>query len=251
MPYTTIRNMSMYYQEYNQNLKPTIMFLHGNTASSNMFLPLLPYYEGFHIIMPDFLGNGRSQRLSTFPVDFWYDQGLQTIEFIEQLQLSDIILTGTSGGAMAAMNAVLERPDLFRCVIADSFEGEKMKPDLFVNFEKEREASLRDPFTASFYEFMNGKDYVDIVHQDTEMIMKHIRFDLRCIHKRIDELEKPVLLLGSDQDDMIPDIRECYEDMMHRSNMISMHVFCEGTHPSISTNDEASADRILTFIKNN
>ena len=50
----------------NQKGKP-VLFLHGNTASSRMFELLLPLYEDqFHIILIDFLGHGKSDRLEEF-----------------------------------------------------------------------------------------------------------------------------------------------------------------------------------------
>ena len=54
------------------------LFLHGNTASSKMFEPILPLYTaGMQVILMDFLGNGRSDRIPRFPDELWIDQGRQ------------------------------------------------------------------------------------------------------------------------------------------------------------------------------
>ena len=98
-----------------------LVFLHGNTASSKMFELLMPLYEeNFRCILIDFLGNGQSDRVEHFSSDVWYDEALQIIALTEHLQYGKVGLVGTSGGSWAAINAVLERPDLFYRVVADS-----------------------------------------------------------------------------------------------------------------------------------
>ena len=82
MSYFAYQGMRIYYQEYGKGT-PWI-FLHGNTASSassRMFEPLLPLYQSHgKIVLIDFLGNGQSERLPTFPSDIWADQGRQVVE---------------------------------------------------------------------------------------------------------------------------------------------------------------------------
>lgn len=66
MPYFTYQPKQIYYSEAGAG-KP-LLFLHGNTASSKMFEPLLPLYtDNFKVILIDFLGNDRSDR-----VVVWY-----------------------------------------------------------------------------------------------------------------------------------------------------------------------------------
>ena len=103
---------------------PPLLFLHGNTASSQMFQFLLPFYTPcFHCILLDFLGSGRSQRMPELPPQLWIDQGRQAAALIRHLGLGPVFLVGTSGGAWAALNAGLEHPDLVRGIVADSFDG--------------------------------------------------------------------------------------------------------------------------------
>lgn len=94
---------------------PPLLFLHGNTASSQMFQFLLPFYTPcFRCILPDFLGSGRSQRIPELPPQLWIDQGRQAAALIRHLGLGPAFLVGTSGGAWAALNVGLEHPDLVR-----------------------------------------------------------------------------------------------------------------------------------------
>lgn len=65
---------------------PPLLFLHGNTASSQMFQFLLPFYTPcFHCILLDFLGSGRSQRMPELPPQLWIDQGRQAAALIRHL----------------------------------------------------------------------------------------------------------------------------------------------------------------------
>lgn len=70
MSYFKYHSKRIFYKEAGSG-KPLIM-LHGDTASSTMFEMLLPLYqEHFRVILIDFLGNGKSDRVSKFPADLW------------------------------------------------------------------------------------------------------------------------------------------------------------------------------------
>ena len=75
------------------------------------------------MISVDFLGNGKSDRISRFPDELWIDQGHQIVRLCQTLDYGKVNLAGTSGGAYAAINAALEKPELFKKVVADSFDG--------------------------------------------------------------------------------------------------------------------------------
>ncbi|MDR3140197.1 MAG: hypothetical protein LBU37_00460 [Tannerellaceae bacterium] len=42
-------------------------------------------------------------RLDSFPVDVWFDEAMQVIEFIQQVHMKTNII-GTSGGVIVAIN---------------------------------------------------------------------------------------------------------------------------------------------------
>ena len=78
-----------------------------------MFELLLPLYEDlFHVILIDFLGHGKSDRIEEFPAELWMEEARQTIALLEHLKLEKVNLVGTSGGAWVAVNTALERPEL-------------------------------------------------------------------------------------------------------------------------------------------
>ena len=75
---------NIYYEEIGEGLP--VVLLHGDTASSKMFEPIIPLYaDSFKVILMDFLGNGRSDRIEAFPSDLWYSQAQQVIALLEYL----------------------------------------------------------------------------------------------------------------------------------------------------------------------
>ena len=84
MSFFNYQSKNIYYTE-TANGKP-VVFLHGNTASSKMFEPMLPLYkEHFNVILVDFLGHGRSDRVSEFPADLWQEEARQTAALLERV----------------------------------------------------------------------------------------------------------------------------------------------------------------------
>lgn len=102
MSYFNYQSKNIYYAETG-NGKP-VAFLHGNTASSKMFEPLLPLYE-------------------------------------EYFRVS---LVGSSGGAWAAVNAGLLSPDLVEKVVTDSFDGRTLGKDFARKLTNERTGAKQD-----------------------------------------------------------------------------------------------------------
>lgn len=98
MPYFSYENKRIYYEEYGKGTP--VIFCHGNTASSRMFSLLIQLYgDGLHCILIDFLGCGRSDRTASFPSDIWIDEAKQVVSLAQHLELKEVSLIGTSGGA--------------------------------------------------------------------------------------------------------------------------------------------------------
>ncbi len=87
----------------------------------------------------------------------WHDEALQTIALIEHLNCGKVGLIGTSGGAWAAVNTGLERPDLVEAIIADSFDGRTLNDNFIDNLITGREKSKQDIQARKFYEWCQEK----------------------------------------------------------------------------------------------
>ena len=171
MSFFNYQSKNIYYTETG-NGKP-VVFLHGDTASSKMFEPMLPLYkEHFNVILVDFLGHGRSDRVSEFPADLWQEEARQTVALLEHLDRGKVSLVGSSGGAWAAVNAGLLRPDLVEKVVADSFDGRRLAENFVENLLKERAGAKLDEQAVWFYQWCQGEDWERIVDMDTKALVK-------------------------------------------------------------------------------
>ena len=123
MSYFNYNGKHIFYSEVGKG-EPCV-FLHGNTASSKMFEFILPLYTtDVRAIRIDFLGNGKSERVSRFPDELWIDQGHQIVELCKKLNCGKINLVGTSGGAYAAIRPCLKNKSCTRNQVMRSYEHE-------------------------------------------------------------------------------------------------------------------------------
>lgn len=238
MSYFSYKDKQCFYKEYGEG--EPLIFLHGNTASSKMFEVLMPLYtEKFRCILIDFLGNGQSDRIRKFSPDMWYDEALQAIALIEHLNCGKVNLVGTSGGAWAAINVALERPDLIYAVIADSFDGWTLNDNFSDNLLSERTRAKNDVQARQFYEWCQGKDWEKIVDLDTEALLQCAREKRPLFHKSLKDLRVPVLLVGSKEDEMCrSDLEDEYKQMSTVIPDAKVYIFNQGGHPAILTNAE-------------
>lgn len=248
MSYFNYQAKRIFYKEVGHG-KPLIM-LHGDAVSSKMFEMLLPLYqEQFRVILIDFLGNGKSDRVDTFPPDLWITQAYQVIALMEHLKIQKVNLLGTSGGAWVAVNAALERPDLISKVIADSFDGRTLDKNFAKNLLKERELAKQDAYAKQFYEWCQGEDWETVVDLNTAALTECADKKLPLFAKSLETLSVPIFFIGSLQDDMCrKNMLEEYTEMNKLVSNGMIHMFNTGGHPAIATNAESFAEITLKFI---
>lgn len=248
MSYFIYQEKKIFYSETG-NGTPVIM-LHGDTASSTMFEMLLPLYqENCKVILIDFLGNGKSDRVDEFPADLWITQTQQVIALIEHLNYQKVNLIGTSGGAWVAVNTALERPDLINKVVADSFDGRTLANDFAEKLIAERNFAKNDEFAKQFYEWCQGEDWEKVVDLNTKALTECARKKLPLLVKPLETLSVPILFLGSLEDTMCrKDLPKEYEEMNQLVSNGAIHFFKKGVHPAIASNAELSAKIITEFI---
>lgn len=248
MSYFDYQSKKIYYTETGSG-KP-VLFLHGNTASSKMFEFLLPLYVNkFHVIVIDFLGHGNSDRIEEFPAELWVEEAKQTIALLQHLQLGKVNLVGTSGGAWVAINTALERPELVDRVVADSFDGRTLAANFSENLIKERMSAKMDEMGRGFYQWCQGEDWEHIVDMDTKALLQCASEKLPLFTKSLSNLQAPLLLMGSEGDEMSrADFQEEYRAIA-RETGAQIHVFSEGSHPAILSMAEQASEIICHFLE--
>lgn len=253
MSFFTYRNKDIFYDEIGEG-KP-LLLLHGNTASSNMFLDVIMLYSNeYKVILIDFLGHGKSQRIEKFADDLWFDEAEQVIAFLHHKKYEKVNLIGSSGGALVAINVALESPHLVNKVVADSFEGEYPLKDFIQNIIEERELSKHDENTKMFYSLMHGEDWENVVDNDTNSIYVHSRTIGKFFHKPLESLQADILMTGSKKDEFISSLdanyfQKTYGEMIKKIGHGKMHLFESGGHPAMLSNQYQFAKLSKDFFK--
>lgn len=254
MSYFKYKSKNIYYQEIGEG-RP-LLLLHGNTASSNMFSSIVEQYAlEYKVILIDFLGHGKSDRIESFPVDLWYEEAQQVIELIKQKEYRDVFIIGSSGGALVAINVALERPDLVSKIIADSFEGETPLTEFTSNMINERELSKQDAGTRMFYQAMQGDDWENVVDNDTNAIVAHAKEIGRFFHKPLSWLKADILMTGSREDEFLMFVgrdfyNKTYSKMLDEIGHGKMCIYEHGGHPAMLSNQNMFNKEALAFFNN-
>ena len=253
MSYFVFDDKKVFYEEKGEG-KP-LLILHGNTGSSNMFAGFADRYSNeYKVVLIDFLGHGRSDRLSEFPADLWFYEAQQVVSFLREKNYQDVYLIGSSGGAMVAINVALEAPELVSKVIADSFEGEHAEAAFTDGLLKDRATAKEDPGARGFYEYMHGSDWEQVVDNDTSAILRHSKDVGDFFHKPISELEAEVLLTGSREDKFMYSISDnyyenVYGEILSKIKHGKMYLFDKGDHPAMISNFDKFYSLSIEFLK--
>ncbi|MDD3915430.1 MAG: GNAT family N-acetyltransferase [Bacteroidales bacterium] len=235
MAFFTFENKKVYFKEIGTG--EPILLLAGNTASSKMFKSIIgKYSKDFRVILIDFPGHGKSERLETFEVDFWHYNSKVCYQLIDFLKFDKVSVIGTSGGALAAINLALEHPERINYLIADSFEGEYPLTSYMDSLESDREKGKKNIFAKLFWFENHGFDWKKIVDLDTEMLVTFSKLGKSFFHKSISKLTVPTLLTGSKADEYCDSLDKIYEALKWKNDTLEIHMFEKGKHPAMLTN---------------
>ena len=99
----------MHYQEFGEPNNPTLLLIHGFTASTYVWHAVAPRFadEGFHVIAVDLLGFGYSEK----PAWFEYTieaQGRMIARFMNCLGIGTATLVGSSYGGAVSLTVALD-----------------------------------------------------------------------------------------------------------------------------------------------
>ena len=237
MSYFDFDNKKLFYTMAG-NGKP-LLLLHGNTASSKMFDPIVPLFsEKNAVIRMDFLGCGQSERLAKWPTDLWYSWSEQAAALLKHLGLRKVNVIGCSGGALAALNLALDYPALVNAVAADSFEGIRADASITEQIRAGRSyAKQMEGFRLMLKE-MHGEDWEQVVDADTEAVVSHAEKVGSFFHRPLSSLQPELLLTGSAEDEMFPagHYEKLFSKISSEVNNCAVHIFEHGSHPALMSN---------------
>lgn len=239
MSYFDNNGSKLYYEEYGDG--EPLLLLHGNTASGKLFMPAVPVLSArYHVIVPDFLGCGKSDRIKEWPADLWYEWSRQAAALCEGKGFNKVNVIGCSGGAIAAINIALENPGLVNAVVADSFEGLCANPGITDQICVGRDYAKQNEDFRAMLKAMHGEDWESVVDADTEAVVNHAQKIGGFFHRPIEELSVKLLLTGSAEDEMFPrgHYNELFESICSKTGLAFSHIFEHGGHPAMMSNIE-------------
>ena len=235
MSYFKYNGKKVYYKIAGQG--QPLMLLHGNTASSKMFKPVLKSYRNkYKVILIDFPGHGRSERVKQYETDFWYFNSQVTYALLEHLKLSKVIVVGTSGGALVGINLTLEHPERIKYLVADSFEGEAPLASYINSLQDDRERDKKKLMAKLFWFYCHGFGWKKVVDSDTLIMLKFAKKGNAFFHKPISDLSIPTLLTGSKMDEYCAHLYEIYAKLKKQNKDLKIHMFEKGGHPAMISN---------------
>jgi len=249
MSYFSYGSHQIYFECHGSG-RPVIL-LHGNTASSSMFVPILPALAAkYMVITMDFLGCGRSDRPACWPADLWYEWSKQVCALCRHNGIERVAVVGTSGGALAAVNAALEYPELVHTVVADSFAGITADPAITNQIQAGRTAAKQSEGFRAYLQFIHGDDWENVLDADTQAVVSHAHEIGAYFHQPLASLQTRMLLTGSEEDEMFPigHYQQLFRAICQQTPLAQAHIFPHGGHPAMLSNMNRFVELLDRFL---
>lgn len=247
MSYFNYDNYKIYYNVTGEG-KPLVI-IHGDTASSKMFSKEAKFYSKyFKVIVLDLIGQGKSVKIGSLPVDYWNINADVIVELCKSLVLKDVNLLGTSGGAVVALNAVLKEPSIFNKVIADSLIGESLTLDSAEKIAYEREMSKSRLTRRIFWHMMHGSDWRKVIAQHTKMLVDFAKDNGKFFCDDLNKISNQVMLTCSRADDLIHDSEQVVKTIGSKIRNSRAIIFEKGKHPAMNSNKKEFRKSALEFF---
>lgn len=245
MSYFTFNEHSVHYSIRGKG--DPLLLLAGNTASSKMFNSVNKLFtKHFTVIHIDFPGHGKSSRMERFETDFWYYNSTAAKALLDHLGINKVTVIGTSGGALVGINLAMEWPERVTRLYADSFEGASPLPSFIESLEQDRERDKKKPLAKLFWLINHGRDWRQVVDNDTAMNLAFAKTGRSFFHKSIAELSVPTMLTGSRKDEYCDHIEQIYLDLKAQNPALEIRMFDEGGHPAMISNKKEFLNIVLS-----
>jgi len=118
--YVEIEGVRIHYVEEGNSEKAPILLMHGEPTWCYLYRKMIPILigAGQHIIAPDLVGFGRSDKFTRMN-DYTYQMQVDVFtEFVRQLDLTEITLFCQDWGGLIGLRVVANEPDRFARIVA-------------------------------------------------------------------------------------------------------------------------------------
>ncbi|MET0286209.1 MAG: alpha/beta fold hydrolase [Polyangiales bacterium] len=109
----------IFYREAGDPTRPTLLLLHGYPSSSHTYRELIPLLSGrYHVLAPDYLGSGFSERPSPDEVRYTFDLLAEHITgFVDALGLKSYVLYMQDFGGPVGFRVAMAHPERLRGLV--------------------------------------------------------------------------------------------------------------------------------------
>ncbi len=117
-----VEGRRIFYREAGDRTKPTIVLLHGFPSSSHTYRELIPLLSGaYHVIAPDYLGSGFSDRPSPERTTYTFDLlARHVLGLLAELKIDRYVLYMQDFGAPVGYRMMLQSPDSLQALIVQN-----------------------------------------------------------------------------------------------------------------------------------
>jgi pimeloyl-ACP methyl ester carboxylesterase len=127
--FVSVDGARIHYQEFGDASKPTILLIHGYTASLYVWKTVAPMFAdaGFHVVAVDLLGFGYSAKPA------WFDyaitsQARMIARFMNRIGVGQAIIAGSSYGGAVAATLALDYPErVAKLILVDTVCNDNLK----------------------------------------------------------------------------------------------------------------------------
>lgn len=127
--FVSVDGMRLHFQEFGNISRPTLLLIHGYTASSYVWKTVAPMLadSGFHVIAIDLVGFGFSDKPRSFDYSI-QSQARVISRFMNRLGIGQATIVGSSyGGAVAATLALDYAQRVEKLVLVDAVTNDRLR----------------------------------------------------------------------------------------------------------------------------
>ena len=120
--YQEVSGRKIFYREAGSGSKPVLLLLHGYPSSSHTYRELIPLLSGrFHVIAPDYLGSGYSDRPDPDAFAYDFDVLADYVEgLVNELGIREYVLYMQDFGAPVGYRLMMRQPERLRGLIVQN-----------------------------------------------------------------------------------------------------------------------------------
>jgi len=227
--FVEVDGVTVHYQEFGDAAHPTLILIHGYTASTYVWQTVAPMLAGenFHVVAVDLLGFGFSEKPAWFEYSI-VSQARMIERFMDRIGIGRAILVGSSyGGAVASTVALDYRERVEKLVLVDAVCNDEAKQNVLLRLVSMRGVGeILSPFLIDSRRFLKlrmrrtiapvnhhliTKERIEAVHRPLRAKNAHhsvLASARNWNANRIEDdaylINQPTLIIWGEDDNVIP-----------------------------------------------